>query len=151
MAVNNQSRYQYGSAAYDYDVRRQMQEPYEVPQHKTGSRRKPAAAPARGLNFAGILLVMSAFAICAMVMVHYVKLQSTLTGTIKSVANKQVTLTELQSRNDATYARTTSSVDLSEIEAVAREELGMSYAEEGQIITYSSAGNDYMRKVDSDE
>ena len=37
--------------------------------------------------------------------------------------------------------------DLEEIKRIAISELGMTYAEEGQIILYSSAGTDYMRRT----
>ena len=81
-------------------------------------------------------------------MVNYVQLQSELTAKIKSVANKQIELNNLKSYNDEHLARITGSVDLESIESIARGELGMTYASEGQVITYESAGNDYMRKAD---
>ena len=49
--------------------------------------------------------------------------------------------------NDEEYSRITSSIDLEEIKRIAIGELGMTYAKEGQIITYDSVENDYMRQV----
>ncbi len=96
----------------------------------------------------GAILLTVVFAICALTMVNYVQLTGELTGINKTVAAKRVTLNELKSRNDADYSRVLSSVDLQEIEEIAKEELGMTYAQEGQVYLYSAEGNDYMRKVD---
>lgn len=52
--------------------------------------------------------------------------------------------------NDEEYNRINSNIDLEEIKRIAIGELGMTYAGEGQIITYSHVGNDYMRKVSGD-
>ena len=41
-----------------------------------------------------------------------------------------------------------SSVDLEEIKRIAISELGMKYAKEGQVITYSGEGSDYVRQYD---
>lgn len=39
-----------------------------------------------------------------------------------------------------------SNVDLDEIKRIAIGELGMKYAKEGQVITYSGEGSDYVRQ-----
>ena len=57
-------------------------------------------------------------------------------------------LTNLRSENDEHYTRVTSSIDLKHIEEVARGELGMTYAGDGQVVVYDSVGNDYMRRAD---
>lgn len=48
------------------------------------------------------------------------------------------------------YSRITNSIDLEEIRRIAIGELGMTYAKEGQIESYSSEGNDYMRRAGED-
>jgi len=135
--------YQYGSAAPAYTPQRRQPGSYEAPQ--------PRKAPQKARNFSitGTIIVLCAIGFLAYVMVNYVRVQSELTGTIKTVADKQVTLNKVTSDNDELYSRIISSVDLEHIEAVARGELGMTYATEGQIITYTRVGNDYMRKVDN--
>ena len=50
--------------------------------------------------------------------------------------------------NDETYTKIMSSVDLEEIKRIAINELGMKYAKEGQVITYSGEGSDYVRQYD---
>lgn len=140
--VRNNDEYQYGSAAPAYAPRRSNPEQQQKPGLK--NRRKRSS-----FSFKGMVLVAGAFAFLAVVMVNYVRVQSELTSTVKDVAGKEVALNKLVSDNDEFYSRIISSVDLDEIETIARSELGMKYAGEGQVITYTSVGNDYMRKVDS--
>ena len=49
--------------------------------------------------------------------------------------------------NDEEYSRIESSVNLEQIKQIAINELGMTYAGEGQIVEYSSEGSDYVRQV----
>ena len=67
------------------------------------------------------------------------------------MAKLESRLNTLKLENDENYNRITSSIDLEEIKRVAIGELGMTYAREGQIITYSNAGNDYMRYVAAED
>ncbi len=137
------SNYEYGNTAHDYGYRERRQyEPEHIrkPAQKT---RKSSSFSLLGFSIAGI-----AFVVFAITMVNYVQLQSELSNKIRTVASKQVQLNNLESANDEHYARITSSVDLESIENIARGELGMKYATEGQVVTYASAGNDYMRRAD---
>lgn len=142
--MNEEISYSYESTARDYAYapeRRRRPEYEEQPVRK--SARKSS------FSIRGFLVVAGVFGLFIASMVNYVKLQSELTSKVKAVASKQIKLNDMVSSNDEMYARIISSVDLKEIEAIARGELGMTYATEGQVVTYSSAGNDYMRKVDN--
>ena len=48
--------------------------------------------------------------------------------------------------NDEEYSRIISSVDLEYIKDVAINQLGMRYAEEGQIVEVETQGDDYVRQ-----
>ena len=52
----------------------------------------------------------------------------------------------MKMRNDAAYEKVMSSIDLEHVRDVAITQLGMVYAEEGQIISYSSQERDYIRQ-----
>ncbi|MCR5802205.1 MAG: hypothetical protein K6G57_07740 [Lachnospiraceae bacterium] len=131
--------YEYGSA-----VRKEDRE-YEI---RRSHSRKPARRIAPGVLYrVTIGLMLLSFAFCASSIIKYVQLRSALTNQIKTVASKQVELNNLKSSNDARYSAAVSSIDLEMIEQVARGELGMGYAKEGQIIFYEGANNDYMRRV----
>ncbi len=65
----------------------------------------------------------------------------------KTVARRESELNQLKLANDEEYNRIISSINLEEVRRIAMGELGMVYAEEGQIITYEGNRSDYMRKV----
>lgn len=134
--------YQYGNTVRDYGYPRRQYEPETERRHARKPHRK-ASFSILGFAFAGI-----AFVVFGITVVNYVQLQSELTEKTRSVASKQVKLTNLRSENDEHYTRVTSSIDLKHIEEVARGELGMTYAGDGQVVVYDSVGNDYMRRAD---
>ncbi len=121
--------------------------PYVRPiEHKKVRRKK---VQIRAISFSNVLAVSLAFAsfiLLAYMMVSYVSLRSRLNEMSTSVTSKRSQLSTMTSRNDAEYNRIMASVDLNTVEAIARGELGMTYADEGQIIFYSSEAGDYMRR-----
>ena len=81
------------------------------------------------------------------VCVHYIQLRSVLTAQLKDIAALETQLNELTVENDALYNQVIDSVDLEEIKDRAINDLGMSYAQEDQIIWYSnSSTNSYVRQ-----
>lgn len=102
---------------------------------------------ARYMN-AGYLFFL-AVAMCAatLILVNYVQLQAELTNRTRSVASKASELNSLRNANDEEYNRIISSINLEEIKRIAIGELGMTYAQEGQIILYTNEDSDYMRPV----
>ena len=97
---------------------------------------------------AGYLLFLGvALAAAALILVNYIQLQAELTNLTKAVATKESELNTLKVDNDEEYNRIVSSINLEEIKRIAMGELGMVYAEEGQIVSYANESNDYMRQV----
>lgn len=97
----------------------------------------------------GNLLFLS-FAVVCMVATFawYISLQSQITNSVKNIATLESQLNTLKQENDEAYNRANGNVDLDEVKRVAIQEYGMTYATEGQIVTYSDGGgNDYVRQV----
>lgn len=120
--------------------------PYVRPVEHKAPKRKVARRHFSLPVAASFVLAVLSFAVCAYMMVSYVRLRSELTEMSRSVTSKRSELASMISHNDAEYNRIMASVDLASIEAVARGELGMTYAEEGQICFYSGETGDYMRR-----
>ena len=80
-------------------------------------------------------------------MVGYIRLQSDITNSSKHIASLEKELNDLKLANDEEYSRITSSIDLEEVRRIAIQELGMKYAEEGQIVVFESENNDYVKQV----
>ena len=78
----------------------------------------------------------------------YISLQSQIKNSVKNIATLESQLNNLKQDNDEAYNRANGNVDLDEVKRIAIQEYGMTYATEGQIITYSDGGgNDYVRQV----
>ena len=120
--------------------------PYVHPVEKKEVHRKAVRSSVSLPVAASAMLAILSFVICAYMMVSYVRLRSDLSEMSRSVTAKRSELNNMISQNDAEYNRIMASVDLKSIEAVARGELGMTYAGEGQICFYSGETGDYMRR-----
>jgi len=128
-------------------VRKEMPaRPYVRPEEKTVVKRKRARRRVSLPVVASAAFAIACFAFCAFMMVTYVRLRSELTEMNRTVTAKRSELSTMTSQNEAEYNRIMAGVDLAEIEAVARGELGMTYADEGQICFYSGETSDYMRR-----
>lgn len=142
--TNRNSAYVYGSVAYDVNVQRQLE---EEPRRKLSHETRKNRDKARHMSLGYVTFLLAAFCTCAVILINYVQLQSELTTRTEHIAELQSELNTKKLSNDEAYNRITRNVDLEEIKRIAIGELGMTYAEQGQIIVYSNVGNDYMRKV----
>ena len=91
--------------------------------------------------FLGLALVAS-----GMILVYYIGLQSDITNSVKHISTLESQLNDLKVANEENYSRISSSVDLEEIRRIAIQELGMQYAQEGQIVSFASENSDYVKQ-----
>ena len=97
----------------------------------------------------GYVLFLTAAAIASLfVCVKFLQLQSISTAYQKSVTSLESQLSTLKHTNDAQYENIISSMNLEEIKKIAMDDLGMVYAEKGEVITYNSQDSDYVRQYD---
>lgn len=136
--------YIYDNTARQLDVRRQLQ---EAPKKQLSNETRKNRDKAQHMNPGYVLFLLGAVCICAIVLINYVQLQSEITTTVKQISTMESQLNTMRLTNDENYNRIVSNVDLEEVRKIAIGELGMTYAKEGQIITYENAGSDYMRRV----
>lgn len=142
--ANGTGAYIYGNAARKLDIQRELErKPRRQLSHETRKNRDKA----RHMNLGYVVFLVAAFCTCGFILINYIQLQSELTNRTKGLASLESRLNTMKLTNDEDYSRITSSIDLEEIKRIAIGELGMTYAKEGQIITYSSVENDYMRQV----
>lgn len=98
------------------------------------------------MNLGYVMFLAAAVTAMGFICIQYLQLQADITGRVKNIAKLESTLNDLKLANDEEYARIMGSVDLEEIKRVAMEELGMKYASESQIVTYSGDSSDYVRQ-----
>lgn len=145
--TDGQIEYIYGNVAYQPNVRR----PYvEEPRRRVEPAVRKNRDRARHMSAGYVLFLAAAMSICAMILMNYVQLQAELTNVTRSVAEKQSELNNLKTANDEKYNRIVSNVNLEDIKRIAICELGMRYAQEGQIVYYTKEESDYMRRVSGD-
>jgi cell division protein FtsL len=128
-------------------VRREYQPaPYRGPvpvQNPSGQKKRRSHMSLGYLLFLSLAMVMMVGTLA-----WYISLQSQVKNTSKSIASLESQLNTLRQENDEAYNRANGKVDLEEVKRIAISEYGMTYATEGQIITYSDGGgNDYVRQV----
>ncbi len=92
--------------------------------------------------FLGLALVAT-----GMILVYYIGLQSDITNSVKHISTLESQLNDLKVANEENYSRISSSVDLEEIRRIAIQELGMQYAQEGQIVSFASENSDYVKQM----
>lgn len=140
----NQEIYVYGNTVRRLEPDRQweVKAPRQVQPAVRKNREK-----ARHMSAGYVIFLVAALCASAMILVNYIQLQAELTNLTRSVAASESDLNDLRAANDEQYNKIMNSINLEEIKRIAIGELGMTYAQEGQIILYTNEGNDYMRQV----
>lgn len=110
-------------------------------------RRVPGHMSRRGIGAGYVIFFMAALIVTAMFLAHYLTLRSSVTNKLKNISVLEQEYNELKMENDATYSRINSNMDLAVIRDKAINELGMVYAKEGQIRTFTSENGDYVRQL----
>ena len=80
------------------------------------------------------------------VCVNFLQLQSEGISYRNEIASLESQLTEQKLANDNAYEEALSSVNMEDVKNIAVNDLGMTYADEGQIIIYSNQDGDYIRQ-----
>lgn len=121
------------------EKKEQIQEPKPIP------RKKPQVRTS-SMSIGYIIVLAVAILAVGYVLVGYVELQSDITNRTNNISQMESKLNNARLTNDEKYTKIMSSIDLEEIKNIAINELGMRYAKEGQVVTYSGEGSDYVRQ-----
>ena len=101
-------------------------------------------------NISGKMILSLFYIVCIGLFIGsilmYISLQGDLATSVDKIASLQSQYETLKKNNDAELAAINNSIDNEEVRRVAIEKLGMHYASEGQIVTYTeNYTNDYVR------
>ncbi len=138
--------YVYGAAAPMYDPFA-MQEREEYRKDNTDTRREPRQKAQHFMNPLAVMTIIAMVGLISYFLFQYVSLQSKVTTTVKEIASLESQLATLKSDNGEKQVMINSSVSLDDIKYRAIAELGMTYAQEDQIVTYDGESGDYVRQV----
>lgn len=139
-----QSRYIQGSAVRKLDVTKEIE---QSPKKKLSNAARKNREKAEHMSLGYVLFLSLALLATGWILVGYIRLQSDITNSIKRIAALESELNDLKLANDEEYSRITSNIDLEEVRRIAIQELGMKYAEEGQIVVFESESNDYVKQM----
>lgn len=135
-----------GSAAPQIDVRIAIhEEPIKRVSNTTRKNREKAAH----MNLGYVAFLVAALCLTMGVLYGYITLQAGNTAMVEEIAALESQLNSLKLDNDEEYSRIMSTVDMEHVKEVAMGELGMQYAEEGQIIEVEGNGDDYVRQYEN--
>lgn len=146
MAAVREGRYIQGNTVRKPDVRREIE---NAPRKRLSNTTRKNREKARHMSPGYVLFLSMALVAMGWILLNYIKLQSDITNSIKQISSLERELNDLRLSNDEEYNRITSSVDLEEVRRIAIQELGMQYAQEGQIITFASENKDYVKQLSS--
>lgn len=144
-ADNRSGYYVQGNTVRKIDVTREIR---QEPHRKISNRTRKNRDKARHMSAGYVLFLCLALAVTGFILVNYIGLQSDITNSVEHISRLEKELNDLRLANDEEYSRITSSVDLEEIKRIAIQELGMQYAEEGQIISFASESSDYVKQME---
>lgn len=149
--------YTYGSAAPklvgDSAARRQRRE-QEERERRLNERRMERSAVRKNRNrMLGMdapylitltIALIASFAICC----SYIRIQSSISSSLRTIEAQEKTLERLKSENDARQTAINTNIDLDHIYQVATQELGMVYADRRQVIRYQKTESEYVRQYE---
>ncbi len=127
----------------DYDVVREIE---KEPLKKISKQNRRNREKARFMNLNKVAFLLASMVLVGVVLYGYLSLQSANTAAAAEIAALESQLNTMKLDNDEEYSRIMSSVNLEEIKIRAIEELGMQYAQEGQVIEVPCAAEDYVRQ-----
>lgn len=119
----------------------------QEPVRKQAPKVRKNREKAKHMSAGYVMFLAAALIASGLILVNFIQLQSQLTALTKTVAFRESELNQIKMANDEEYNRIISGIDLEEIKRIAIGELGMDYAEEGQIVPYENRSSDYMRQV----
>lgn len=98
------------------------------------------------MNLPYVVFLTVASIATVFVCINFLKLQAQGITYRTEIANLESKLSTMKLANDNAYEDAVSSVNMDEVKTIAINELGMEYADEGQVITYSNQDGDYIRQ-----
>ena len=143
MATRRNS-YVYGTAAPKYDIPARIQDDAPVRRLSNEARRNRERAARMNLGYVAFLL--GALLLTSVVLISYIRIQFDNVTMVKQISALESQLNQMKLENEEEYSRIMSSVDLDEVRRVAIEELGMQYAQEGQVIQVEDSKDDYVHQ-----
>lgn len=142
--ADRRNSYVYGAAAPKIDIQRRMED--EQPARKLSNAARRNREKAARMNPAYVFFLMGAMLLTSVVLIGYIRIQAENVAIVENISSLESQLNQKKLANDEEHSRIMSSVDLDEVKRIAIEELGMQYAQEGQVVEVEDSKSDYVRQ-----
>ena len=136
--------YVQGNVVRKLDVTKEIE---RQPQKKISNTARKNRERAKHMSAGYVVFLCMALIATGIILANYIGLQSDITNSVQHISALEKQLNDLKLANDQEYSRIISGIDLEEIKRIAIQELGMQYAEEGQIISFASENHDYVKQM----
>lgn len=146
---NNRQGYVYGSVVTqpvykpEKEPKRKQEAPQKKPLSKEARRNRRREEQMNGAVVATLVVAAIATMIICM---GYVKLTATVTKGTKEISALQTQLSTIKEANNAKEGSVVDSVNMEDVRNKAINELGMVYANEGQIVEYGNPTENYVKQ-----
>lgn len=115
-------------------------------QKRVSKQRMRNRKKAMHMNFGYVTFLAVAAIVGLLACIQFLQLRAEVTQRSNHITAMQRELSTLHEQNTTKYNAIMDSVNLEEIKLRAMDDLGMVYAEEGQIIEYDNPSNDYVKQ-----
>ena len=129
-----------------FDVREAINEP---PKERLSHSARKNRDKAKHMNLGYVLFLVAAMSAMVASFYGYISLQASNKAMVAEIASLESQLNTARLDNDEEYSRIMSSVDMQHVKEVAMGELGMQYAQEGQIMDVDGNGDDYVAQYEA--
>ncbi len=100
----------------------------------------------RKMTVSNMCILVFSLLLMLAVFTNYLLLHSQIQEKQYDIARLESKLNDMRIANEEEAARINGSIDLEEIKAIAMNELGMTYPDNGQIVDFEDSDSDYVRQ-----
>ena len=132
-----------GNVVRKYDVVREIE---KKPAKRLSEQTRKNRERAKHMSLGYVAFLCTSMCVAAIILYNYLALQTANTSAVTAISALESELNTMKLDNDEEYSRIMSSVDMEEFKTRAIEDLGMQYAEQGQVVEVPGVADDYVRQ-----
>lgn len=132
---------------------RQLLPEREIRERRLAQQRSERAARRRmsqalHMDLPYLIMLTAATITTLFICCSYIRVQSSIAASMRSIQAQEEMLEALKRENDALQTSINTDIDLDHIYEVATGELGMVYANRGQVVRYKKTESEYVRQYE---
>lgn len=110
---------------------------------------RPETVPARvRVNVPYVLMLLAVTLLFGYLCFSYLKVQASINASMNRIANLEEQITKVRSENAVRENRLSAQMDLEEVYRIAVDQLGMTYPQDNEVVTYSEQMREYVRQYE---